>query len=124
MDNLSPSPEKIENPKTQPINQDVFNLLKTQGKKKYPDDVTKAKERLLQVLKTAKVDPQTVIQAGKFAQAGLKNPQMYQLAIQNAIKAQLITPEMVKPGGIDYQLLAQGITAGKLTEELVKEGRF
>ena len=95
MNNLSPAPKKIENPTTAPINQDVVNLLKTQGKKKYPDDVTKAKERLLQVLKTSKLDPQTVIQAGKFAQAGLKDPKMYQLAIQNAIKAQLITPEMV-----------------------------
>ena len=45
------------------------------------------------------------------------------MAIQNAVKNGLLTEDQVpQEPGINWRLLAQGYTAGKLTEELVKEG--
>jgi hypothetical protein len=36
----------------------------------------------------------------------------------------LTEDQLPKEPGIDYKLLANGITAGKLTEELIKEGKL
>ena len=124
MDNLSPPPKKIENPTTQPINQDVANLLKNKGKKETTPEVEQAKERLLKVMKTSNISPQTVLQAAKYANEALKNPKMYPIAIQMAIKEKLINPSDVQQGGIDYKLLASGITAGKMVQELMQEGKL
>ena len=56
---------------------------------------------------------------------GLKSPQMYQMALDYAVKAGILTPDQLpKEPGIDYKLLANGITAGKLTQELIAEGRL
>ena len=124
MNNLSPSPEKIKNPQTQPINQDVSNLLKNKGKTNHPPEVEQAKERILKILQTAKVNPQDLINLGKYAKQAARNPQMYPMLIDFALKNKLITPDLVKNKGVDYQLLSIGVTLGKLTEELVKEGKI
>jgi len=124
MENLSPPPKKMENPKIQPINADVINLLKTQGKKEESPEIAQTKERLLKIMKTAGISPQTVIQAANYANQALKNPKMYPVAIQMAIKEKLINPSDVQKGGVDYKLLASGITAGKLVQELMQEGKL
>ena len=50
---------------------------------------------------------------------------MYPMAIDNAVKAGLLTPDQVPKGpGIDFQLLGNGVTAGRLTEQLIKEGKL
>ena len=47
------------------------------------------------------------------------------MAIEIAVKNGILTQDQVPKGpGIDYQLLANGITAGKLTQELLKEGKI
>jgi len=124
MNNPSPSPEKIENPKTQPINADVLNLLKNKGKATQDPAVEKAKEQLLQVIKQYKLDPKQLIEGGKLASTALKNKEMYPIAVQHAIRQGLISPQDVAPEGIDYKLLANGITAGKLTQQLIDEGKI
>jgi len=124
MDNLSPPPKKIENPQTQPINADVGNLLKNKGKTNHPPEVEQTKERILKILQTAKVNPQELISLGKYAKQAARNPELYPMVVDFALKNQLITQDMVKGKGIDYQLLSIGVTLGKLTEELVKEGKI
>jgi hypothetical protein len=124
MDNLSPAPKKMENPMTQPINQDVLNLLKNKGKANQNPVVEKAKNQLLQVIKQYKLDPKQLIESGKLASTALKNKEMYPIAVQHAIRQGLISPQDVAPQGIDYKLLANGITAGKLTQQLIDEGKL
>jgi len=122
---VSPRQEKMENPQTQPINPDVMELVESGGKPKQSPEIMKAKNDLRRIIKQVGIDPQRVIQAGKYAEAALKDPNMYSIAIQMAVKEGLLTEDQVpKEPGINWKLLAQGITAGKLTEELVQEGAF
>lgn len=122
MTNIVPTPQKnpISAPQQGVDNADVMAQIK--GKKKSPE-VEKAKEDLKKAIIQYKLDPQRLIKAGKMAEAGLRDPKMYQMAIQMAIKEGFITPQEVQPG-IDYKLLANGITAGKLTQELLSEGKI
>ena len=118
-------PEKSGFPTTQPINQDVMQLVADGGKPKQSPDIEKAKNDLRRVIKQVGIDPPRVIQAGQFAEAAIKNPAMYPMAIQNAVQAGLLTEDQVpKEPGVNWKLLAQGMTAGKLTAELVAEGKL
>jgi hypothetical protein len=122
---LPPAKKNSDFPMTQPINKDVMELVAGGGKPKQVPEVEKAKNDLRRVIKQVGVDPQKVIQAGKYAEAALKNPEMYPMAIQNAVQAGLLTQDQVpKEPGVNWQLLAQGITAGRLTAELVQEGKL
>ena len=127
MDNTSPSPKKKENPvlATQPINQDVMDLVANKGQPKSSPEIQQVKDRLLKIIQTSGADPQKIITAAKYARQAVQKPEMYPMAIEIAIKSGILTPDQAPKGeGIDYQLLANGITAGKLTEELIKEGKL
>jgi len=122
---LPPAKKKSDLPTTQPINQDVMELVAGGGKPKQSSDIEKAKNDLRRVIQQVGIDPQKVIQAGQFAEAAIKNPSMYPMAIQNAVQAGLLTEDQVpKEPGVNWKLLAQGMTAGKLTAELVAEGKL
>jgi hypothetical protein len=121
MDNLSPSPEKIENPQTQPINQDVLNLLKSKGKATQDPVVEKAKEQIRQYITQNKIDPNILIQVGQLCSQALRDPTMYQMAVDMAVKNGIMTKEEIGPG-TNYKLLGIGITIGKLTQQIVQEG--
>jgi len=121
MNNLSPSPEKIKNPKTQPINADVLNLLKTKGKATQDPVVEKAKEQIRQYITHYKIDPKVLIQVGQLCSQALRDPTIYQMAVDMAVKNKLMTKEEVGTG-TNYKLLGYGITVGKLTEQIVQEG--
>jgi hypothetical protein len=127
MTNIS-TPQQNQNvaPKqTTPINQDVMDLVANKGQPKSSPNVEQVKSRLLKVIQTSGADPQKIIQAGKYAEMGLKSPEMYRMALDYALKAGILTEDqMPKEPGIDYKLLANGITAGKLTEELIAEGKL
>ena len=117
----------MKNPtlQTQPINKDVMDLLENKGQPKSSPNIQQVKDRLLKVIQTSGADPQKIIQAGKYAEMGLKSPQMYQMALDYALKAGILTEDQLpKEPGIDYKLLANGITAGKLTQELITEGKL
>ena len=104
-----------------------MGMMQTLQKQKAPpkrEGVDKAKNDLRRIIQQIGIDPQRIIQAGKYAQAALRDPKMYPIAIQMAVKSDLISPEDVQPGGIDYRLLSYGITAGKLTQELINEGQL
>ena len=112
-------------PSTSPINQDVMELVANGGKPKQSADVEKTKNDLRRIIKQVGIDPQRVIQAGKYAEAALKDTKLYPMAIENAVKAGLLTEDQVpKEPGINWKLLAQGMTAGRLTAELVQEGKL
>jgi len=122
---LPPAKKNSDFPMTQPINQDVMQLVADGGKPKQSPEIEKAKNDLRRVIKQVGIDPQKVIQAGQYAEAALKDPKMYPMAIQNAVQAGLLTEDQVpKEPGVNWKLLAQGLTAGKLTAELVAEGKL
>jgi len=122
---LPPAKKNSSFSTTQPINKDVMELVAGGGKPKQSPEIEKAKNDLRRVIKQVGIDPQQVIQAGQFAEAAIKNPSMYPMAIQNAVQAGLLTQDQLPKGpGMDFQLLGNGLTAGRLTEELVKEGKL
>lgn len=104
---------------------EVVEAVKNQRQPQSKPEVEKAKTNLLRIIKQVGIEPQRVIQAGKYAEAALQRPEMYQMAIQNAVQAGLLTPDQVPKGpGIDFQLLANGVTAGRLTQQLIQEGKL
>ncbi|UOF81590.1 hypothetical protein [Bacteriophage sp.] len=118
----SPLEPKIDSKKR---DMEVVEAVKTQREPQTKPEVEKAKRDLLRIIKQVGIDPQRIIQAGKYAEAALKRPEMYQMAIQNAVQAGLLTPDQVPKGpGIDFQLLGSGVTAGRLTEQLIQEGKL
>jgi hypothetical protein len=119
---LSPSPEKMENAAPQQIDIEMIELIKRKEMPEQTPEVKKAKNDLRRVIKEVGIDPMRIIQAGKYAEEALTNPSMYPIAIEVAIRENLISEKDIEPGGINYKLLAAGITAGKLTQELLDEG--
>jgi len=119
-----PSPAPQKNPISAPQqDQEVMGLIQRGGKSAQPPEVEKAKNDLRRIINQVGVDPQKIIKAGQMAEQALKNPKLYPMVIQMVIKEGLLTPDQVpKEPGINWKLLAQGITAGRLTAELVKEG--
>ena len=107
------------------LDSDVMSAVKKERQPEVSPEVEKAKTNLLRIIKQVGIDPQRIIQAGKYAEAALQRPEMYPMAIDNAVKAGLLTPDQVPKGpGIDFQLLGNGVTAGRLTEQLIKEGKL
>ena len=119
---LSPSPEKMENDAPQQIDIEMVELIKRKEMPEQTPEVKKAKNDLRRVIKEVGIDPMRIIQAGKYAEEALTNPAMYPIAIEVAIRENLISEKDIEPCGINYKLLAAGITAGKLTQELLDEG--
>ena len=119
---LSPSPEKMENDAPQQVDTDVMDLIKRKDSPEQSPEVLKAKNDLRRIIKQVGIDPMRIVMAGKYAEVALTNPSMYPIAIEVAIRENLISEKDIEPGGINYKLLAAGITAGKLTQELLDEG--
>lgn len=84
----------------------------------------KAKAELLKVIKDQKIDPQMLIRAGQLAEAALNDLTLYPMAVDIAIREGLIAESDVGNEGINYKLLANGITAGMMVQELMEEGRL
>jgi hypothetical protein len=123
---MTPAPQKkMENPQRPSLTPDAMSAMQTPDPTMNSPEMLKAKNNLRRIIQQVGIDPQRIIQAGKYAETALQDPKMYPMAIQNAVKSGLLTQEQVpKTPGVDYKLLAQGIAAGKLTEQLVKEGAF
>ena len=123
--NPLPTPQKKPDFATQQesMEKDVMQAVKNKGKPEQSPEIVKAKRDLARVIKPVGIDPQKNVEAGQYAEAALKDPNMYQVALQMAVKNGILTEDQLpKEPGIDYKLLANGITAGKLTQELLAEG--
>jgi hypothetical protein len=123
--NPFPTPQKKPDFATQQesMEKDVMQAVKNKGKPEQSPELVKAKRDLARVIKQVGIDPQKIVEAGQYAEAALKDPNMYQVALQMAVKNGILTEDQLpKEPGIDYKLLANGITAGKLTQELLAEG--
>jgi hypothetical protein len=122
MSNILPTPQK--NPiSAPPKDAEVMNLVKNKGKTDQGDDVKKAKARILKLIKQFNIPAQKLVLAGQYAQAAIKNPKMYPVAIQMAIKEGILTPDQAPKDGMpDYKLLASGVSVGKLAQMLIDEG--
>jgi hypothetical protein len=122
-----PSPPQKKSDFSEKLQQDqsVMQAMQNGGKPKQSPEVEKAKNDLRRIIKQVGIDPQKIIQAGKYAEMALKDPKLYPMVIENAVKSGLLTQEQVpKEPGINWQLLSQGITAGKLTQQLLEEGKL
>jgi hypothetical protein len=122
MTNIVPTPQK--NPISAPQqDQAVMEQVKKKRQPDQRDEVKKAKDRILKLIKEFNIPAQKLVQAGKYAEAALKDPKMYPIAIQMAVKEGILTPDQAPKGGqIDYKLLANGISVGKLAQMLIDEG--
>lgn len=123
--NPLPTPQKKPDfaPQQESMEKDVMQAVKNKGKPEQPPEIIKAKRDLARVIKQVGIDPQKIVEAGQYAEAALKDPNMYQVALQMAVKNGILTEDQLpKEPGINYKLLANGITAGKLTQELLAEG--
>ena len=121
---LSPLQEKMENDAPQQIDVEVMDLVKRKGKPEQPPEVEKAKAELLKVIKDQNIDPQMLIRAGQLAEAALNDMSLDPMAVDVAIREGLIAESDVGNEGINYKLLANGITAGMMVQELMEEGRL
>jgi hypothetical protein len=107
----------------QKLDPEVMDLIQRKGTPTRPEPVQQAKKRLATLIKQFNIDPQKLIQAGKYAKAAARDSKMYPVALQAVMKSGLLTPEQIPKGNqMDYNLLQQGITVGKLAEELLREG--
>jgi hypothetical protein len=125
MSNILPTPQ--ENPISAPQqgvdNSAVMDQVKKKHQPDQRDEVKKAKDRILKVMKQFNIPAQKLVQAGQYAQAALKDPKMYPIAIQTAINEGILTPDQAPKGGqVDYKLLANGISVGKIAQMLIDEG--
>jgi hypothetical protein len=123
--NPLPTPQKKPDfaPQQESMEKDVMQAVKNKGKPEQSPEIVKAKRDLARVIKQVGIDPQKIVEAGQYAEAALKDPNMYQVALQMALKNGILTEDQLpKEPGINYKLLANGITAGKLTQELLAEG--
>ena len=121
MDNLSPAPKKIENPKTQPINQDVMELVANKGQAKN-EKVDAAKEQVKKIIAEQKIDPQKIVRAGQLAEFALKDNKSYPMVIQQAIKEGLANPEDANEP-MNPKELAGLVSAGKIAQMIIDEGQ-
>jgi len=123
--NPLPTPQKKPDfaPQQESMEKDVMQAVKNKNKPEQSPEIVKAKRDLARVIKQVGIDPQKLIEAGQYAEAALKDPNMYQVALQMAVKNGILTEDQLpKEPGINFKLLANGITAGKLTQELLAEG--
>jgi len=123
MTNIVPTPQKnpISAMQQKPIDADVMNLVKTKGKPNQTPEVEKAKEQIRQYITQNKIDPNILIQVGQLCSQALRDPTLYQMAVDMAVKNGIMTKEEVGTG-TNYKLLGIGITIGKLTQQIVQEG--
>jgi hypothetical protein len=112
----------MENDAPQQMDVEMVDLIKRKSSPEQSPEVAKAKNDLRRIIKEVGIDPQRIVMAGRYAEEALSNPAMYPIAIEVAIRENLISENDIQPGGINYNLLAAGITAGKLTQELLDEG--
>jgi Spy/CpxP family protein refolding chaperone len=117
MNNL-PTPQKKPNIAEQ---QKMMDLIKRKGQPQDLPQIEKAKEQLKQILTANKIDPNTLIQAGDLAFKALRDPTMYQMALNMLIKNNILTPEQAKISSKET-LLGTAMIAGKLAQKIVKEG--
>lgn len=118
------SPQKNQVVAPQQMNQDVMQAVKRKGKPSQPPAVEKAKRELRTIFSKSGIRPETVVKAGKMAEAAIADPAMYPAVIQMALKEGLIPKEQIKSDQIDYQLLAAAVSAGKLSQMIIDDGEM
>ena len=118
----SPTPEKMENLQTQPINQDVMNLVANKGKPQNPAHVEKAKAQLQQVITQNGIKPEQLVRAGQMAMMAIQDKSTYPMLAQMAVKEGLIQPNEIPPEP-DYKMLAGLVSAGKLAQMIVDQSK-
>ena len=123
MDNTSSAPKKMENPvlATQPINQDVMDLVANKGKPKNDPKVEQAKEQIKKIIAEQKIDPQKIVRSGQLAEFALKDPKSYPMIVQQAIKEGLANPEDANEP-MNPKEFAGMVSAGKIAQMIIDEG--
>jgi hypothetical protein len=123
MQNPAPPPKNSQISKPAGVTPQQMEMMQSANPKTSTPEMKKAKNDLRRVIQQTGVDPQKIIQGGKYAAMAMKDPSMYQMALQMAVKDGILDPDQVpKTAGIDYGLIVKAISAGKLVEELIQEG--
>jgi hypothetical protein len=118
---LPPAKKNLDFPTTQPINQDVMELVAGGGKQKDLPAISEAKQKVDELIKKNKIDPKKVVQIGSMAMQAISDPALYPIVVQNAVQNKIISQNELGDN-IDYKLLGGLITAGKLADQIVKGG--
>jgi len=113
----------MENPvlATQPINQDVMELVANKGKPKNDPKVEQAKEQIKKIIAEQKIDPQKIVRSGQLAEFALKDPKSYPMIVQQAIKEGLANPEDANEP-MNPKEFAGMVSAGKIAQMIIDEG--
>ena len=123
MQNPSPPPKKSQFSKAPGVTPQQMEMMKAVNPKTNTPEMKKAKNDLRRIIQQTGVDPQKIIQGGKYAAMAVKDPSMYQMALQMAVRDGILDQDQVPTTpGVDYALIAKAISAGKLVEELMQEG--
>ena len=125
MEMQNPAPPPTNSQVSQPggVTQQQQEMMQSANPKTSTPEMKKAKNDLRRIIQQTGVDPQKIIQGGRYAAMAIKDPSMYQMALQMAVKDGILEQDQVPTTpGIDYKLIAKAISAGKLVEELIKEG--
>jgi hypothetical protein len=124
MENLISPPKKIG------LSDKDKNVMKVMQKKATPPqkmtspEKEKAKENLRRIIQQVGVNPQDILRGEQYAKQSLKNPKMYPIAVQMAIKEGLLPPDTPVTAKIDFKVITTALTAGKLVRELMEEGKI
>jgi len=82
------------------------------------------KQRLLRIIQQVGVKPEDILRGEQYARQALKNPKMYPIALQAAIREGLLAPDTPVTNKVDFKIIAMAMTAGKLVKELQNEGKL
>jgi len=96
---------------------DVMGAI--QGKKEMPENYTSSLKQVKEMLSGIGLTPQQAVRLGYLAEIAIKDPAMYQVALNAAIQEGLVTEEARK-GPMDYKVLAQLVVVGRAAQELGK----
>jgi len=121
---MIPTPQKnqVSAPQqTQPINSDVMNLISGKKPESSSPVLQKCKDDLKKIMQQHGISADVLIRAGKMAERALQDKKEYPMMIEMAVKEGLIQSENIKKG-FDYRLVASGISAGRLAEQIKQEG--
>jgi hypothetical protein len=106
---------------TQPINQDVMELVAGGGNPKN-QKVDAAKEQIKKIIAEQKIDPRQLIRVGQLANFALQNNSLYPMVMEQMVKEGLADPEDAQQPP-DFKALAGLVSSGKIAEMLINESQ-
>ena len=80
-----------------------------------------AKQKMRQSFSSKNVKPEQIIKIGQMAENAIKDPNMYQILMEQLKKSGLVNPALADSGH-QSGMLASLVSAGKLAQMIQREG--